>query len=130
MADEEWSRHGLFDPALVRRIADDQIKVEQPPDSDVARASSPPVPDQKQLEPLVILHNPQLAGLWFQGDTGEAGHRMVPADQQPDDRATIAQLGMALYLLQTLHSQDHPGSEHLARNDGFPPDEDEDREDG
>ena len=129
MAEEEWGRHGLFDPAHVRRVADEQIRVEQPPDSDVARATSPPAPDPHHAGQLVVLHNPPLAAIWFQGDTAEERRHAVPADQRPDDASSIAQLGMALYLLQSLHTQDTPGFEHLARSEKAPPDEDDESQD-
>ena len=38
---------------------------------------------------------------------------------------TVAGLSMALYLLQTLHSQGKPGYEHLIRDEPLPDEDDE-----
>jgi len=115
MSEEEWGRHGLFDNALVRRAADDQMKVEHPPEAALARQTSPPAGQAQQL--LVGVHDPRLAAVCFEASTADATAIDAPTDQPKNDEATIAQLGMALYLLQTLHSQDEPGGGHLSRDD-------------
>jgi hypothetical protein len=116
MADHEWSKNAIFDPALVRRAVEDQVHVEPPADIATARAPAPPVPGPEQIERRAVLANPQMVEFWREkaADTPQA-------DPPPDAAATVAQLSMALYFLQALHSQD----KHLSRDETSKPDTDE-----
>jgi hypothetical protein len=120
MADHEWSKNAIFDPALVRRVIEEQVHVEPPADVAVARAPAPPVPGPEQIERRAVLADPQMVEFWREkaADTPQA-------DPPPDDAATVAQLSMALYFLQALHSQD----KHLSRDENIRPDTDEDDDD-
>jgi hypothetical protein len=115
MADQEWSKNAIFDPALARRVLEEQIHVERPADIDKARAAAPPVPGQEALERRAVLADPQVVELW----------RQIAADTPPpDDAATLAQLSMALYLLQAVH--DKSGHQHLSQDERRRPNPDED----
>src|SRR2546423_302150 len=97
MAEQEW-KGPLFDPPQVRREAQQPIKIEQPDAMEVRQVVAPPMPGQ---------NDPQLAAaVWQQPDAPEP---------PPDPAQTVAGLSLALYLLQTLHTQDKPGYEHLVR---------------
>jgi hypothetical protein len=120
MSESEW-KGPLFDPPQVRREVEQPVRVEQPADIEVRQVVAPPAPDERQAVLHAVQNDPQLAAeLWRQVDAAET----APA-QPPDKSQTIAQLGLALYLLQTLHTQDKPGYEHLIREQPAP-DEDED----
>jgi hypothetical protein len=122
MADQEWSKNAIFDPALVRRVVEEQIHVEKPADIAIGRATSPPVPG---LEQRAILADPQIVELWQQIAV-EAPRDTPQADPPPNDAATVAQMSMALYFLHALHTQDKPGHEHLPRDERKQPGQDED----
>src|ERR1051326_1241009 len=91
MAEPEWNKAAIFDPVLATQ-AQEQLRIEPPPDLDTPRAVSPPQPG--------VADQQQVAQLWRQMNT---------ADPPPDDAATAAQLAMAIYLLQALHAKDKPG---------------------
>lgn len=110
MSQSEW-KGPLFDPPQVRHEAEQAVRVEQPPAVEVRQVAAPPAPDQRQAVLQAVQGDPQLvAELWRQVDDGPA------PEQQTDDAQTAAALGMAIYLLQTLHTQDKPGYEHLIRD--------------
>jgi hypothetical protein len=119
MSEQDWSKQGIFDTPLVRCVAQEQMQIEQPIAVDIAAAPAPPVPDEQRAAVFAALANPPLANIQDQLSTVET------SPEQPADRAaTVAQLGMALYLLQTLHWQDQPGAEHASRRES--PDEEDD----
>ncbi len=122
MAEQEWSKNAIFDPAMARRALEDQLRVERPTAVDTAGAAAPPAPEQ--TERRALLADPQMVEVWQQiaADTTQA-------DPPPDDAATLAQLSMALYFLQALHSQDKPGRNHLSRDEQPDADEKPDPED-
>lgn len=124
MSEQEWGKGAIFDPGVVRRVDEQPVQIERPIDIDSAVQISPPVPDQRLAEPRAVLDNPELVELWRQINAGDS----PTADQPTDDASAAAQMCMARYLLQTLHGQDKPGHEHLARGERTPsgPDEDED----
>jgi hypothetical protein len=99
----------------VRRVVEEPIKVEHPPQADAACASAPPAPGHDSAARFVGIHDPGLAAVCIGGTTADDPGRVV--DPPRDDAATIAQLGMALYLLGTLHGQDKPGDEHASRSE-------------
>ena len=116
MSDQEWSKEAIFDTPLARRQVEEPIKIEQPPAVETAHA--PPVPEQAELR--AALENPALAeALWR--NNGES------AEAPPDDAQAVAQLGMALYLLQTLHGQHTPGLSQPPRDERKPRPEDDER---
>jgi hypothetical protein len=112
MAESEW-KGPLFDPPQVRREVEQPMRIEQPAGGDIRQVTAPPVPDQRQAILHVVQNDPQLAAeLWRHVDAGAPA-----AEQPPDDAQSAAALGMAIYLLQTLHTQDKPGHEHLIREE-------------
>jgi hypothetical protein len=121
MAEQEWSKNAIFDPALVRRAIEEQVHIEPPIDVATACAASPPEPGQEAIERRAVLADPQVVQFWQQraADTPQA-------DPPPDAAATLAQMSMALYYLQALHSQDKPGRGHMSRDESTELDEDAD----
>ena len=120
MSEPEW--HGpLFDPPHVRHAVEEPIKIEQPPAVEVHPAA-PPAP----AEPPAAPDDPRLAAeVWRQ-----VGAIDAPAtDPPPGDSPGVAQLGLALYLLQSLHFQGKPGHEHLIRDEHELPDAEPDESD-
>jgi hypothetical protein len=121
MSEQHWDQRGIFEPPHVRHEAEQQIKIERPPDADVSRQTPPPAEDQARAELRAVQDDPRLAEeLW----------RQVDAGQRPDEATTVAGLATALYLLQSLHAPDKPGYEHLPREEGDepPPDGGDDRD--
>jgi hypothetical protein len=91
---------------------------------------APPMPDQAQAELQAELravqNDPQLsAELWQRVNAENTAPSVPGTEQQPKDEHTIAQMGMALYLLQTLHFQGKQGYEHLIREKAGSSDADE-----
>jgi hypothetical protein len=112
MAEQEWSKNAIFDPALARRAIEEQVQIEQPIDIETARDNSPPVPGQEAIERRAVLADPQVVELWRQ-----IAAETPQTDPPPDDAATLAQMSMALYFLQALHAQDKPGRRHMSRDE-------------
>jgi hypothetical protein len=124
MSESQWGKGPLFEPPVVRVEAEQQLRVERPPEIDVRQVMAPPLPAPMQAAMQAVQNNPQLAAeLWRQVDAGP------PPSEQPSEAQTIAQLSLALYLLQTLHVEGKPGYEHLVRDTAAPPDEDDDERD-
>jgi hypothetical protein len=99
MSDENLVKPVLFDPPQVRPDAAEAVRVERPPHVDAELVAAPP-------ELRAVADDPALAAAVWQ-----------PADAQspPDDADAAAQLAVALYLLQALHTPSRPGYEHLVR---------------
>ena len=99
MSDENLVKPVLFDPPQVRPDAAEAVRVERPPHVDAELVAAPP-------ELRAVADDPNLAAAVWQ-----------PADAQPppDDADAAAQLAVALYLLQALHTPSKPGYEHLVR---------------
>jgi hypothetical protein len=120
MSEQEWGKGAIFEPGIVRRVAEEPVQVERPIEIETALQISPPVPGPKHVEPRAVLDNPQLVELWRQVNAGDPPSDTPAADQPPDDSSAAAQMCMALYLLQTLHGQGKPGQEHLGRDESTP----------
>jgi hypothetical protein len=128
MSEQEWGKGAIFDPAIVRRVAEEPVQIERPIAIDTAVQIAPPVPDSKHVEPRAVLDNPELVELWRQINSGEQPGDTPAADQPPDEASAAAQMCMALYLLQALHGQGKPGQEHLGRGENPPPGPDEEED--
>jgi hypothetical protein len=122
MSESQWGKGPLFEPPVVRVEVEQQVRVERPPEIEVRQVMAPPVPAPFPAAFVAVQHDPQLAAeVWQQDDAG------TPSEHRTAQ--TVAQLGMALYLLQTLHADGKPGFEHLIRDNAPPPDDDEDERD-
>ena len=87
---------------MVRVEVEQQFKVERPPEIEVRQVMAPPMLDQLQA----VANDPQfVAELWRQGDAGEAPLNTPVTEKLPEAAQTIAQMSLALYLLQTLHTE-------------------------
>lgn len=124
MSESQWGKGPLFEPPVVRVEPEQQVKVERPPEIEVRQVMAPPAPGAIPAALQAVQHNPQLAAeLWRQLDAGP------PPSEQPNEAQAVAQLSLALYLLQTLHVEGKPGYEHLVRDTAAPPDDDADGRD-
>jgi hypothetical protein len=130
MSDQEW-KDSLLHPPVVRVDVDQNLEIKRPPEIDLRQVMAPPMPDQLQAELRAVQNDPQLAAeLWQRINVENTAPNVPGTDQPPREEHTIAQMGMALYLLQTLHFQGKEGYEHLIREKATSSDEDdEDDED-
>jgi hypothetical protein len=120
MSDQDWSKQAFFDAPIARQELE-RLKLERPAGAEAQRIVSPPVQAPVQEDLRAILANPQLAEqLWHDVDSVSAPS--VSRAEQPSDAEAVIQVGLALYVLHALHSQDKPGFQHLSE----PPDDDED----
>jgi hypothetical protein len=121
MSEQEWGKGAIFEPGIVRRVAEEPVQVERPIEIETARQISPPVPGPKHVEPRAVLDNPQLVELWRQINAGEQPGDTSAADQPPDEASAAAQMCMALYLLQGLHGQGKPEDDQPEHDEKAPP---------
>src|SRR5436853_3025986 len=110
MSEQQWGKGPLFEPPVVRVEAQQQIKVEHPPEVALRQVMAPPPPGVVPAELQAVQNDPrQAAELWRQVNAEP------PPAEHPSEAQTVAQLSLALYLLQTLHVEGKPGYEHLIR---------------
>jgi hypothetical protein len=118
MADQDWGKGPLFEPPIVRMEVEHHLKIERPADLDIRQVMAPPAPAQLQAQLQAI-----------QDDVQRAPDG-ANSDKPPDAGQTMVQLGLALYLLQSIHADGKPGYEHLIRDEPPPADYDDDRDRG
>jgi hypothetical protein len=103
-----WNRQAIVDYGIARQEMEKQLKMLRP--DAVAHAPAPPAPELR-----AVLDNPQMAAAFWGPAAPMQG--AVPAtsqaEQRPSDAEAAIQIGLALHLLQAIHTQDKPGHEHL-----------------
>lgn len=115
MSDQDW-KETLFESPVVRHQVEQPMKIELPPGAQAERVAAAPPPGQAELR--AVLDNPVLAAqLWSDVQASAADRGVIPPVTAQASAANLANIGLCIYLLYSIHFTGRPGHEHLPGGD-------------